>query len=215
MDTKKHYNELTPAQAERLALLIEELAEAQQEACKILRHGYESKNPLLPDRRLAPSNRENLQRELGHVDAAMRLLNDAGDLSFDAMDDYMREKLAGVRQWLHYEQVKPCEHRYIRPDTRDVPLTSGQHRVKALCTDCGATIDGIEVYVEVAGGDEPPMCGKRFQTASGIVSCIRTTPHEVCFPGTFYTPVPPDGMQCCDPRGEGGICCQKWVKVIG
>jgi hypothetical protein len=42
---KPHFNGLTPAEAERLAYLIEEAAEVQQIACKILRHGYDSHNP--------------------------------------------------------------------------------------------------------------------------------------------------------------------------
>ena len=35
-----HFNKLTPAQAERLAILIEECGEVIQAATKILRHGY-------------------------------------------------------------------------------------------------------------------------------------------------------------------------------
>lgn len=40
-------NNLTPAEAECLAILIEECAEVQQIACKILRHGYDSCNPTV------------------------------------------------------------------------------------------------------------------------------------------------------------------------
>ncbi len=40
------FNGLTDAQAERLALLLEELGEAQQAIGKILRHGYESMSPF-------------------------------------------------------------------------------------------------------------------------------------------------------------------------
>src|SRR5579872_899269 len=37
---------LTPAQIERLALLAEECGEVMQAVSKILRHGYESRNPF-------------------------------------------------------------------------------------------------------------------------------------------------------------------------
>lgn len=46
----QHFNGLTPAEAERLALLSEELGEAQQAIGKILRHGYDSSNPVDPGR---------------------------------------------------------------------------------------------------------------------------------------------------------------------
>jgi hypothetical protein len=36
----EYFNSLTPAELERLSLLLEELGEAQQAIGKILRHGY-------------------------------------------------------------------------------------------------------------------------------------------------------------------------------
>jgi hypothetical protein len=62
-----HFNGLSPAEAERLALLLEELGEAQQVIGKILRHGYESHHPENPD----DSNRALLEGELGDVMAAI------------------------------------------------------------------------------------------------------------------------------------------------
>ena len=55
-----HFNQLTPAQAERLAMLIEECGEVIQIAGKILRHGYNSYHPERPH----ITNRELLQQEL-------------------------------------------------------------------------------------------------------------------------------------------------------
>lgn len=40
-----NYNELTPGQTERLAILVEEAGEVLQICGKILRHGYDSSNP--------------------------------------------------------------------------------------------------------------------------------------------------------------------------
>ncbi len=57
---QKHFNNLTPAQAERLAMLAEECAEVIQVIGKILRHGYDSYHPDQP----YITNRELLQQEL-------------------------------------------------------------------------------------------------------------------------------------------------------
>lgn len=59
-----HFNQLDPAEAERLAILSEEMGEALQIVGKILRHGYHSYNPLKPTR---TTNRELLVQELSHV----------------------------------------------------------------------------------------------------------------------------------------------------
>jgi hypothetical protein len=56
-----HFNQLTPAEDERLAKLCEEAAEVVQIGMKIMRHGYESYNPDKPE---DGSNREQLCREL-------------------------------------------------------------------------------------------------------------------------------------------------------
>lgn len=44
-----HFNQLTPAEAERLAMLAEEAAEVIQIVGKILRHGYDSYHPNSPE----------------------------------------------------------------------------------------------------------------------------------------------------------------------
>ena len=54
------FNQLTPAQAERLAMLAEECAEVIQIIGKILRHGYDSHHPDRP----AITNRMMLCEEL-------------------------------------------------------------------------------------------------------------------------------------------------------
>jgi len=55
-----HFNQLTPAQAERLAMVAEECAEVIQIVGKILRHGYDSHHPNDP----LSTNRDLLGREL-------------------------------------------------------------------------------------------------------------------------------------------------------
>lgn len=56
----EHFNQLTPAEAERLAMLAEEAAEVIQIVGKILRHGYDSYHPETPD----VTNRDLLGQEL-------------------------------------------------------------------------------------------------------------------------------------------------------
>jgi NTP pyrophosphatase (non-canonical NTP hydrolase) len=75
------FNGLTPAQAERLFYLTEELGEAQQAIGKILRHGYESRDPT----KATATNREDLARELGDVQRAINMLLEAHDVSSDEM----------------------------------------------------------------------------------------------------------------------------------
>jgi len=73
----KFSNGLTPAQAERLALLAEECGEVIQAIGKVLRHGYESTHTHLDG---GPTNRENLDSECGDVRYAIMLLARSGDL---------------------------------------------------------------------------------------------------------------------------------------
>ena len=97
--TTNHFNRLTPAEAERLALLMEECAEVQQVIGKILRHGYASRHPAG-----GPDNRSLLERELGDIDAARALLIKARDLDEQAIDRHANAKMARVREYLHHAE---------------------------------------------------------------------------------------------------------------
>ena len=100
--TDQHFNELTPAQLERLAILSEELGEAQQAIGKILRHGFESYHPAYPER---GSNRCQLERELGDVWFAITLLSDGGDIRPDRIAERSREKADAIQPYLHHQDV--------------------------------------------------------------------------------------------------------------
>ncbi len=95
----EHFNELTPAEHERLALLMEECGEVVQIIGKILRHGYESRHP-----NGGPTNRGLLMKELGDVHAAQRLLIKADDIAYAKIREHSLEKQETVAQYLHHQR---------------------------------------------------------------------------------------------------------------
>lgn len=94
------FNDLSPAAAERLAILAEEMGEAIQVICKILRHGYESSNPLID----GPTNREALEVELGHVKNATAMMLRDGDINEALINKSAREKSVSIQRWLHHQE---------------------------------------------------------------------------------------------------------------
>jgi hypothetical protein len=100
----KRFNKLTEAQAERLALLLEECGEAQQAIGKILRHGYENYSPF--DDKHTP-NRIALMRELGHIYAAVYLMFTNGDVDVLRIRESRDGKLKSVGRWLHHKHRNP------------------------------------------------------------------------------------------------------------
>lgn len=95
-------NELSPARAERLAVLLEELGEAQQAIGKILRHGYQSGWPVADG-----SNRRDLEKELGHVQYAVWMLIESGDLAYSNIHKSKDLKETSIQQFLHHQPEKP------------------------------------------------------------------------------------------------------------
>jgi hypothetical protein len=93
------FNELSPAQIERLALLAEECAEVIQIVGKILRHGYYSTHPNDPD---GENNREMLETELGHVECAVDLL-ETDDIDRGEIERSSTKKHKTVTVFLHHQ----------------------------------------------------------------------------------------------------------------
>lgn len=89
------FNRLTPAQAERLAILIEECGEVVQAATKILRHGYESR---YMDGR---SNLEALESEVGDLLATVDILCMGEDVRDSRIAAAKRDKFSRVANYLH------------------------------------------------------------------------------------------------------------------
>ena len=94
----EHFNKLTPAEAERLALLAEECGEVTQAIGKVLRHGYESTHP---DGGM--TNRGALERECGDVYHAIWRLIGAGDIDGNGMSQWADDKAKSVVLYLHHQ----------------------------------------------------------------------------------------------------------------
>lgn len=73
---KHPFNQLTPAEAERLAMLAEECGEVIQIVGKILRHGYNSCHP----NDLTTTNRRLLEKEVMDVFAVHLAMIRVGDI---------------------------------------------------------------------------------------------------------------------------------------
>lgn len=96
----KHFNKLSPAELERLALLAEEMGETQQIIGKILRHGYMSYHPQSP----TVPNRMLLENEVGHVLCAIQFLLNADDIDEVSVEDSKRHKSVRVHEYLHHQK---------------------------------------------------------------------------------------------------------------
>lgn len=96
----QNFNQLTPAEAERLALLAEECSEVIQVVGKILRHGYESRHPDG-----GQTNRALLETELGHVEVAQSMLCTARDIDLEYIAAQFRAKQRRVGAYLHHQSA--------------------------------------------------------------------------------------------------------------
>lgn len=95
----EHFNGLTPAEDERLALLLEECGETIQIIGKILRHGYSSCHP---EGKL--SNRDLLMKELGDVQAAIQLMYLNSDIFDYSVNHYVQLKKTTANKYLHHNK---------------------------------------------------------------------------------------------------------------
>ncbi len=98
----EHFNKLSPAEAELLALLAEECGEVIQMIGKVLRHGLDSYPPGGGE-----SNRVQLADEAGQVLAAIHLLTERGVLSDVEVGCGKAGKLQRVFKYLHHAEKLP------------------------------------------------------------------------------------------------------------
>jgi len=93
----KHFNKLSPALLERLALLSEECAEVCMIVGKIIRHGYNSYNPDTNE-----CNANLIEQEIGDLFAAIELLEKSDEISMKRIMIHKEGKLERVKQYLHH-----------------------------------------------------------------------------------------------------------------
>tara|TARA_R110000868_G_scaffold25423_11_gene99279 strand:- start:25171 stop:25500 length:330 start_codon:yes stop_codon:yes gene_type:complete len=107
---KQHGNELSQAQIERLAWLSEEFGEIQQAIGKILRHGYDSKDPTNPNHK---GNRADLEREIGDAYTAIALMSNEGDLSLIRIMSSSHE-MDLSKKYFHHQSWNKSPYEEIR-----------------------------------------------------------------------------------------------------
>ncbi len=95
----KNFNQLTPAETERLAILAEECAEAIHVIGKILRHGYGSRHPGG-----GPTNRTMLECELGDIQFAKDLMVTGNDIDLDRIANAALDKELRIERYLHHNR---------------------------------------------------------------------------------------------------------------
>ncbi len=93
----KYFSGLSPGLLERLALLSEECAEVCKIVGKIIRHGYESCHPDTGE-----CNSDLIEEEIGHVLAAIKLLEKSENIDINVVKGYKKAKLRNVKEYLHH-----------------------------------------------------------------------------------------------------------------
>ena len=96
---EKFVTGLTKAEEERLIKLMEECGEVIQAASKILRHGWDSKNPNDPNHL---GNKLDLERELADLTAAVLKLDAAKNISLTNILATAQSK-HGVNDYMHFQ----------------------------------------------------------------------------------------------------------------
>lgn len=100
MTIEQHFNMLSPAQLELLACLAEECGEVVQVIGKIMRHGYDDWSPLDASQ---TTNRANLERELGDLNAVCDRLRWAGDIQVSNVRKASDAKHTKLAKWTHHQ----------------------------------------------------------------------------------------------------------------
>lgn len=97
-----HFNKLTPAEAERLAMLAEECGEVIQAITKILRHGYDSHHPSRP----GITNKRLLNKEMIDVYSVWREMEMRDGVSAGHLDDVYHAWRKKLKYSHHQEPIE-------------------------------------------------------------------------------------------------------------
>lgn len=93
-----NFNQLTPAETERLAILAEECGEVIQAVGKILRHGYEGTHP-----HGGPNNRQLLELECGDVLQILQLMYQNCDLEKENILKRSISRRESIKVYTHHQ----------------------------------------------------------------------------------------------------------------
>lgn len=96
----KHFNKLTPGQAERLAMLAEECAEVIVEVNKALRHGLDSYHPDNP----GVNNRDRITKELIDVEAVLKMMYLSNDFTMPRRLNDVQNAFNKKLKYAHHQQ---------------------------------------------------------------------------------------------------------------
>lgn len=94
----RQHDPLTPAEAERIAMLGEECGEVVHAAMKPLRHGYDSYDPTAA---VAESNRAMLAREISDLIMKIRWMAHKGDIPIGWLVEACNKPLTVPRYTYH------------------------------------------------------------------------------------------------------------------
>lgn len=141
-----NFNQLTDAETERLALLIEECGEVAQAAGKILRHGWQVQyNGVKYD------NRQQLLQELGDLHVILGLLLDAKDISAVKWFLASEKKRKELRNWTHHQPKELFDANQVFADpSGDARALRGEVSVPLRGTPAG------EAERILSEGDQTP-----------------------------------------------------------
>jgi len=89
--TTKLMNKLTPAQTERLVLMMEECSEVIQACSKIIRFGTDEQNI------------KSLETEIGDVSWIMEMMIQAGDIDEGSVIETYRGKAERMKDYIYYQ----------------------------------------------------------------------------------------------------------------
>lgn len=98
----KHFNELSPADAELLACLSEEAGEVTQVVGKTLRYGWNSERPGT-----GKVNYQLLEEEIGDLLAIAALLSAEGKIQMSSVLRAALRKSERVNEFLHHATSSP------------------------------------------------------------------------------------------------------------
>jgi NTP pyrophosphatase (non-canonical NTP hydrolase) len=93
------FNQLDPAEEERLWCLTEEIGEVLQAIGKIGRHGYASSHPDG-----GPNNRSVLTKELGHVLYSIHALANRYDVKWSQVEKAAKAKSESIKPYQHHQR---------------------------------------------------------------------------------------------------------------